>query len=597
MNNSIPFYKSRLPGLENRLAMLQRRLNRIALGRFLSFAAVVAALLFYGRLGVPWSVSSAVLMAVLFGLLVRKHVQLTWQRKYTEQLIAIHEREIEILSYRFEKEDPGKEFTDIHHPFSYDLDLFGEGSLFQFLNRTVMRKGREKLATWLQYPLPDSDVLQSRQEALKELAGRVDFMLDFRATGEITLDNTDDLEKIKAWFSEPHAFSGSRMLRMARIVFPLLSAACVILTIINWEYYRLLLLLFLVQLMITGIRLRATNRIHELLSRYLQTFTKTGRLMELVDREDFRSRHMASVKACFRASGEPAHKAIQRLAKVLTAFDTRFNVLAGFLLNGLLLWDMQCIWRLEKWKIRYSGHFMPWIDSLAEADALISLATFHFNFSDCHFPEFSEHGVIRAVSLGHPLIPDEQRVCNDFSIASEGTVVVITGANMAGKSTFLRSVGVNLVLAMTGSPVCAGQFSFSPVSLFTSMRTSDSLLHHESYFYAELKRIKTIIDELEGGRRMLIILDEILKGTNSADKHKGSLAVLERIFALGGTAIIATHDLELAKTEGQYNGRLVNKCFEIEINGAEVFFDYILREGITQKMNANLLMKQMGIVK
>jgi len=305
---------------------------------------------------------------------------------------------------------------------------------------------------------------------------------------------------------------------------------------------------------------------------------------------------MAALKEQFHASGNPAHIVINQLAKLLAAFDTRLNVLANFLLNGFLLWDMQCIFRLEKWKSRYRDHFTPWVDGTAKIDALISLATFHFNFPDYSFPEFTRQEMMRATALGHPLIPDEQRVCNDFTIASEGTVVVITGANMAGKSTFLRSIGVNLVLAMAGAPVCAGQFAFIPSDLFTSMRTSDSLLHHESYFFTELKRIKTIVDELVGGRKMLVMLDEILKGTNSADKHKGSLAVLERIFSLGGTAIIATHDLELAKTESQYKGRLINKCFEIEINGAGISFDYKLRDGITQKMNASLLMRQMGIV-
>jgi len=597
MNDRRPYYDDRLPGLKDRLTMLQRRLNRISLGRFLSFSAVVVMLLLYARMGPLFSVSLAVLMAVLFGLLVQKHIQVTEQKKYIQQLISIHEREIEILSYRFEQQDPGKEFMDIHNRYSYDLDLFGEGSLFQFVNRTVMKKGREKLALWLANPVSDRLIIRSHQEALKELAGKDNFLLDFRATGEITIDNTDDLQKITAWFGEPHAFKGSRFYRMARIVFPLLSAVCITLTLINGEFYRLLILLFLVQLMITGIKIKTTNRIHEILSRYLQTFKKLGRLLDLIEREDFASNSMKVLKSRFYASGDPAHAAINQLAGLLAAFDTRLNVLAGFLLNGFLLWDVQCIWRLEKWKSRYRDHFAPWVDGLAEIDALISLATFHFNFPSYCFPELTRQEMIRATGLGHPLIPDTQRVCNDFVMASEGTVVVITGANMAGKSTFLRSVGINLVLAMTGAPVCAGQFVFSPAELFTSMRTSDSLLHHESYFYAELKRIKTIVDELAGGKRMLIMLDEILKGTNSADKHKGSLAVLERIFSLGGTAIIATHDLELAKTESLYKGRLINKCFEIEINGAEVLFDYRLREGITQKMNASLLMKQMGIVK
>jgi hypothetical protein len=439
-------------------------------------------------------------------------------------------------------------------------------------------------------------MIKSRQTALKELAEKDIFRLDFRATGEIFVDNTDDLQEVTDWFKEPSVLSTSWFYRIARIGFPLISLACIVLTLIHGEYYRLLVLVFLLQLTITGLRLRSTNRIHGIVSKRLLTFRKLHRLIELIGKEEFITAYMKALKAGFYASGISAPQAIHQLSRLLSAFDNRLNVLAGLLLNGFLLWDVQCILRLEKWKSRFRDHFTPWVEGMAETDALISLATFHFNFPDYCFPEFTDHEMVRATALGHPLIPDEQRVCNDFCVPSEGMVVLITGANMAGKSTFLRSVGVNVVLALTGAPVCAGQFALKPARLFTSMRTSDSLQHHESYFYAELKRIKTIVDELAQGKKMLIILDEILKGTNSDDKHRGSLAVLGRIFSLGGTAIIATHDLGLAKAESLYGGRMINKSFEIEIDGAEVSFDYRLRDGITQKMNASLLMQQMGIV-
>ena len=595
MNDRRLYYQDRLPGLQSRLKSIQSRLNRISLSRSLSFSGIIAMLFLYSRIETILFISAVTLLAITFGLLVKKHVQVSDQKKHIQQLISIHDREIGILSYRFEDQDPGKEFTDIQHRYSYDLDLFGEGSLFQFVNRTVMKKGREKLASWFAYPGYNIRVIQSRQEALKELAEKDDFRLDFRATGEISIDNTNDLQEVTAWFEEPPFFSTRWFYPIAHILFPLLSVICILLTIINPDNYRFIILSFLVQLMIVGIRIRTTGRIHSLLSKQLHTIKKLYRLLHYIEKEEFRSPYLLELKNRFYASGNPAGTAINQLSSLLSAFDNRLNVLAGLLLNGFLLWDIQCLLRLEKWKNRYRHHFTTWVDGIAEMDVMISLATFHFNFPSFCFPEFTGQEMIRATGLGHPLIPDMQRVCNDFVIPSEGMVVVITGANMAGKSTFLRSVGINLVLAMTGAPVCAGQFALKPAELFTSMRTSDSLQHHESYFYAELKRIKTIIDELTRGKKMMIILDEILKGTNSADKHKGSLAVLERIFSLGGTAIIATHDLELAKTEPLYPGRLVNKCFEIEINGAEISFDYRLRDGITQKMNASLLMQQMGI--
>ncbi|MBN1414965.1 MAG: hypothetical protein JW973_07695 [Bacteroidales bacterium] len=596
MNDRRPYYNDRLPSLQTRLATIQRQLNRISLGRLLSFSALIAMVFLHGQAGPFVSVCIIAFLVLVFGFLVKRHIRVTDRKKHVQQLISIHNREIDILSYRFGQLDAGAEFIDVHHRYSYDLDLFGEGSLFQFINRTVMKKGRAKLASWLTGPSTDTGVMLLRQAALKELAEKKDFRLDFRATGEITIDNTDDLQKVTDWFNEPPVFLGNWFYRIARIVFPLLSAICLILTLVNSEFYRLLILLFLVQLTIIGLKIRTTGRIHGLLSRHLLTFKKLYRLLNLIEKEEFHTDYMTELKARFNGQGNSAHRAINQLSKLLSAFDNRLNILAGLVLNGFLLWDVQCIWRLETWKSRYRNHFTPWVDGMAEMDALVSLATFHFNYPDYCFPELTDHEVIHATGLGHPLIPYEQRVCNDFRIASEGIVVMITGANMAGKSTFLRSAGVNLVLAMAGAPVCAEKFAFRPAYLYTSMRTSDSLQHHESYFYAELKRIKAIVDELAAGKKMLIMLDEILKGTNSTDKHKGSLAVLDRIFFLGGTGIIATHDLELARSELRYPNRLVNQCFEIEINGAEVSFDYILRDGITQKMNASLLMRQMGIV-
>jgi ABC-type multidrug transport system fused ATPase/permease subunit len=596
MNDRRSYYQERLPGLHKDLADIHRKMTRISFGRLITFSAIIAMIFLYSKTGPVLFYSISVFLACIFAFLVKRHVGVSALKKHVEQLIIIHDREINILSYRFDREDPGSDFLDIHHPYSYDLDIFEEGSLFQFVNRTVMKKGREKLANWFREPCPDIGVIKSRQEALKELAEKDIFRLDFRATGETSVDNTDDLQEVTDWFNEPSVMGVSWFYRIARIAFPLASLVCLVLTLFQGEYYRLLIMIFLLQLMITGIRLRTTNRIHGIVSKRLQTFKKLHRLIVLTGEEKFRTGYMKNLTADFYNSGISARSAIRQLSRLVSAFDNRLNVLAGLLLNGFILWDIQCILRLEKWKSRYKDHFSLWVDGMAETDALISLATFHFNFPQYCFPEFTDRGMIQGVALGHPLIADDQRVCNDFSIPSEGTIVMITGANMAGKSTFLRTVGVNIVLAMSGAPVCATRFALKPADLYTSMRTSDSLLHHESYFYAELKRIKTIVDELSRGRKMLIMLDEILKGTNSEDKHRGSQAVLKRIFALGGTAIIATHDLELAKDEPLYKGRMINKCFEIEIKGADISFDYKLRDGITQKMNASLLMRQMGIV-
>ena len=328
----------------------------------------------------------------------------------------------------------------------------------------------------------------------------------------------------------------------------------------------------------------------------MEMLKKYSRLFDYFEKPDFKSSFLSSYQKKLYANDESATMAIRHLAGIISAFDSRLNIFVGVLLNGLLLWDIQCMIRLEKWQEKYRDVLPEWFDALGGFDSLAGFSNFRFNHPGYVYPEISEEHVLIAQNIGHPLIVPEERVCNDFELAKEGNFAIVTGANMAGKSTFLRTIGVNWILAMAGAPVCADKFVFKPENLFTSMRTSDSLQKSESYFYAELKRLKELIDRLKNKEHLFIILDEILKGTNSVDKQAGSQTVLQNILKLGGTGIIATHDLELAKMEKQFPDRIVNKCFEIEINGAEIFFDYKLIDGITKKMNASLLMEQMGIL-
>jgi DNA mismatch repair ATPase MutS len=227
----------------------------------------------------------------------------------------------------------------------------------------------------------------------------------------------------------------------------------------------------------------------------------------------------------------------------------------------------------------------------------MSIANFAYNNPAYSYPQLSDQKeVFTSCMMGHPLISRESRICNDFCIGGKGMVIIVTGANMAGKSTFLRTVAVNFILAMAGAPICANALKFTPLKLYTSMRTTDSLSHNESYFYAELKRLKTLKTRVESGEQILFILDEILKGTNSVDKSNGSKVFMKKMIELGGTGLIATHDTSLGEMENDFPRAIKNKSFEIEIDGENITFDYKLRDGITTKMNAALLMKQMGIL-
>jgi DNA mismatch repair ATPase MutS len=266
-------------------------------------------------------------------------------------------------------------------------------------------------------------------------------------------------------------------------------------------------------------------------------------------------------------------------------------------LNGIFLFDIQLMRRLESWKTANKDHFLNWIDIIGELDAFISIGIHACNHPHHVYPEVTSGSfVIHAEGVGHPLISHSKLVRNNYRLDGFSRIDLLTGANMAGKSTFLRTIGVNFTLAMMGAPVCADKFVFTPVLLFTSLRTNDSLQENESFFYAELKRLQQLISQYEQGKQVFFLLDEILKGTNSADQHKGSKELIKKLIRLKGIGIIATHDVELSKLEKEFPANLRNLCFEISIEEDKLFFDYTLKEGVCATMNASYLMKKMGII-
>jgi DNA mismatch repair ATPase MutS len=300
-----------------------------------------------------------------------------------------------------------------------------------------------------------------------------------------------------------------------------------------------------------------------------------------------------------RLSGNAAEadKKITGLASLMSAFDARLNFMTNMVVNGLLLYDLQCVYRLERWKMENAGHLEGWIDTTRETEALGSLGTFSFNHPEFVFAHINLSLELSAKEMGHPLLRPEERITNNLHMDREQSVMIITGANMAGKSTFLRTLGVNVVLALAGAPVCAERFDCPWLQMRSGMRTADSLKDHQSYFYAELDRLKSIMDELATGKPLLILLDEILKGTNSTDKQAGSIALVRQLIGQQCLVLIATHDLALGDLEKEYPGRIHNYCFEANIENDQLSFDYKLNRGLAQKMNATFLMKKMGIIK
>jgi DNA mismatch repair ATPase MutS len=324
----------------------------------------------------------------------------------------------------------------------------------------------------------------------------------------------------------------------------------------------------------------------------LQQFS--GQLKQL-ENQSFKSSLLQDLQVKLRTSNGSASVSIARLASLFNYLETVVNLVVSMLLNGLFLFHIHILYRLEKWKKENGSSILSWLELLGKAEALNSFANLAYNNPAFCMPKLSEKETLVAENMGHILIRSGKRIDNSISFATH-PFVILTGSNMSGKSTFLRTLGTNMVLARAGSVVCADRFEFFPYAVHVSMRISDSLQDSESFFYAELKRLHEIILQLEAGKKTFVILDEILRGTNSNDKHNGTIGLIRKLVAARACGIIATHDLTVSRLQEESDGYISNKCFESEIINDELIFDYKLKDGVCTKLSASFLMKKMGII-
>lgn len=575
----------------------RKLLNWLALLRFILFAGGLASAILLFRVNSAAGFAALFAVALLFGFLLRFYSRITWKRDFNLNMEKVNILESAASSEDYSAYDPGSEFIDPSHLFSHDIDLFGRGSVFQSLNRSTTFRGKDKLAGWLLDPYNLAPNISERQQAVRELIHLEDWRHEYTATGMMSEITREDSEELIKWLNDGETLKLQGLRLVMIYALPVLTLALLALAVAGILAYSWFILVLLINLFIIAINLRTINLVHGRVSRRADYLRVIGNLAGLVARGGFKSSVLGKISADVGTDEKGAVIQVRRLKAIIQSFDSRLNMLIGGLLNGLLLWDLHCVRHIDAWKTANRDSVPLWFDALAEIEAYSSLAGFAFNNPSFSWPSVSKGEIyLEAVDLGHHLIFSEERVTNNYIIEAPGTVNVITGANMAGKSTFLRTVGVNLVLAMSGAPVCASRFIFTPAAIFSSMRTSDSLSDHESYFFAELKRLKILIESLEKGEKVFFMLDEILKGTNSRDKSEGSKAFIEKVISLGGTGIVATHDVSLGELEKTYPGKVVNNCFEVEIEGGEILFDYLLYDGITTRMNAALLLKQHGII-
>ena len=592
-------YEMQIVVIEEEIEKISKKEKYLPLTRFFSFIGLM--ILFYKYL-ISINIVHfylAILSLLLFLILTWWDLLLKQRVERLIRLIQICRNEIKAIDGDFSGFDSGDEFKDPDHSYSFDLDLFGKNSLFQCINRSVTIFGKNRLAEYFNNAFGFRESIIERQKAIVELSGDKDFRQQMQLVFFGQKCAEKDRHDLTEWLqSDGDLFPGS-FVNFIRIILPFITNLLIVLSLTGHVVYHFPVMFVILQLLIVSSYARKTIHAQSVLSSKMSILSKYAKFLFLIEDRNFKSSLLKDQKQWLsNGSNEPPSMVIHKLSQLLNWMDTNLNILAAVLLNGLFLFNFQLLAAVDKWKTRYKGIVPVWFEVMAEIDALSSLANFANNNAGFIYPDPKTEGLfqLKAVGLGHPLIRQEECVTNDISISGWKQYCIITGANMSGKSTFLRTVGTNYVLAMIGAPVFAGRFIFSPVLLHSSIRTSDSLARKESFFYAELKRLKEIITELEEGRHVFILLDEILKGTNSRDKQSGSIALLEQLIKYQSVGLIATHDLILGDLIKSYPENIANLCFEIQIVNEEMSIDYKLQKGVCQNLNATYLMRKMGIL-
>lgn len=589
MSNPESFYKNRLQQYTAELQHEKRRSYVVALLRLVVFILLGLALYWYHQ-----SAGQILLVFLIwipfFLFLVSKSADISQKINKIKALIDLNETELKVLKGQYDFLPDGARFVNPKHAYSYDLDLFGKQSFFQYINRSNKKTAQQYLAKLLTENRTDG--ILKKQEAIKDLASRPEWRQNFLAVSRL-VKNSLEPEKIVRVFRQ-HTYFTNALMFYGSLAFGTASVA-----ILAAYYFDLISLKILTYWLIAGLSIsgRFAKKMHHFgqeLDLVMPSLSGYVKLLQLIENEDFKSKLLTERKQELQHKGHKAFELIHDLMRVYQQKEMTHNLIVKIIGNSLFLSDLMFSYRLEKRIKQYTGNLPVWLNTVDFFESYISLGNFAFNHPHYTFPKIIQSDwQIQSKGLGHPLIPVSKRVSNDFEIKHH-EFFIITGANMAGKSTFLRTVGLSIVMANTGLPVCAASYAYQPIKLLTSMRTDDSLQEETSYFFSELKRLKYIVTQIQNDD-YFIILDEILKGTNSKDKAEGSQKFVERLTHSKATGIIATHDLSLCELAKVYP-QVKNHYFDAKIINNELTFDYRFKEGIVQNMNATFLLKKMAII-
>nr|WP_243754636.1 DNA mismatch repair protein [Flavobacterium jejuense] len=587
-------YTSIITNKEIELKKLNQELNVLSFLRFLTIGIVLySGYALYNDFGSFYLYLGGIaIFAFLF--LLRYYDKKFHIRKHMEAIVAINKNELAFLDDRINSFDNGIEFNNPHHEYAYDLDIFGENSLFQNLNRTNTFIGKKTLANALLNQVSNEELLEN-QEAIKELASKITWRQDFMAHAKMSNDSEKYYKQLIDWSK----FNNTALSKIAVLFSYVLPTVFIALAFAHYfsnsnEWFPYLVTSFLVNVAFASNFFKRIKLENEYSSDIDKIVKQYGLMIATLEQESFTSKKLVTLQNDLKTNAIKASVSLQQLSRLFAILDSVANPLVSILLNGFFLYHVHDFRALLHWKTKHVGNVEKWLAVIGEFELLQSLANFSYNNPDFIFPILNDTHEVSFTKMAHPLLNVKSRVANTIDFQPQ-SFIILTGSNMSGKSTFLRSLGVNMVLARIGSVVCASEANIHPMPILVSMRLSDSLSDSESYFYAEIKRLKQIMNALEE-QQSFVLLDEILRGTNSDDKRSGTVDVIKKMIGQKAIGAIATHDIEVCLTADEYPNQLINKCFEVEINKNDLHFDYILRDGICKNKSATFLMKKIGVI-
>jgi len=576
---------------ERRWSRVDARLSYARLAVF-SLGVALLVMAIRGQTS-PWLLFAP---AVVFGVLFHRHDRILRKRTVARRAIAYYERGIARIEDRWiGTGEPGERFRDEHHLYANDLDLFGRGSLFELLSVAATPAGEETLASWLKAPAP-ADEIRARQTAVTELTGALDFR---ESLGSAALDVRTDVrtEPLLAWANSPRELSPPWLVWVARL-FTAAVIGAIVSTVVT-DDTRPLLVVLVAQTLFTWPQLRRIERVLRRADAVTRDLDTLKRLLSRIEAESFMAPRLRELQQQLNAGGSTsASAAIRRLHWLVEIHEWQHNN-AFLVLTMPLLVGTHIAWAIESWRARHGSSVGQWLTAVGEFEALASLSAYRYEHPDDPFPEIADAtgrlALFDGASLGHPLLPAAHMVRNDVVLHDATRLLVVSGSNMSGKSTLLRTVGTNAVLAFAGAPVRAQSLRVSPLAIGATLRIQDSLQEGRSRFYAEITRIRALADVARGPRPLLFLLDELFHGTNSHDRLVGASGVLRSLVDRGAIGLITTHDLALTAIADNVGAHAANVHFEEWFDGGEMRFDYQLKTGRVTRSNALALMRAVGL--